>query len=759
MTNEEMKAEAILALTAAGFALFPLSARTKIPPKDFAWREVPVGRYGPADLAPANYGVILGSSDLVIDVDPRNFAAVLPDGSFIKRELAPEGTPIDNPVKRLIALIGPLNTFRVRTGGDGLHLYLCIPDGMAVIGKHKDFPGLDFKHAGGYVLGPGSIHPDTGKYYVVAAGVPSEVMDAPKALLALIERKEVAFESEGTGEYKDDEGTRALFTAYLKETAQPSVQGQGGDANAFKVACRGRDLALPPQTTLELMLRHWNEKCLPPWEDFDLQGRVIHAYKYAAGSVGNAHPAAAFKNIKVEAVAATVVPQEAASVLPLVPDSAIDWATDKNGKVTSCYRNLLNVLRSAEFGMKGMLGYNEFSEQVEFVTSAPWHEAGVPKANPAISDNDLILMRSYLVSRYRFDQSTAEIAQAAVAIAKDNRFHPIRDYLKGLTWDGTPRIDMWLTDYLGVADTPYSRAVGRKTLCAAVRRVFVPGCKYDQVLMLEGAQGVGKSSVCQILAGAEYCGDAPIDPHDKDTIQNLQGKWILEIAELAFKGNTETEALKAFLTRRSDKARFAYGRLSYEYPRQNIFIATHNPGADNSSLKDNTGNRRWWPVVCKPKNGRMDFKQFAKDRNQLWAEAYQVAMVGKEKLYMHTPELERAQEAEVALRVAEPPWSATIGAWLSGQDGGKRDFVTASEIFISAMGGSARQLDYKATRSIANALKDLGWHVEVRGGVRGFAPGAEAKQLVYAKPVEAALDDVEVDESALEREHALGGLF
>ncbi len=182
-------------------------------------------------------------------------------------------------------------------------------------------------------------------------------------------------------------------------------------------------------------------------------------------------------------------------------------------------------------------------------------------------------------------------------VARLNAYDPIQDYLGARVWDGVPRIDFWLRDFLGVKDTAYTRAVARKVLCAGVMRVYVPGCKFDHTMVLEGEQDIGKSTVCKILGSERFYGDFQIDPHNKDTVQNLQGLWIVEMAELATVRKADTDALKAFLTRSTDKIRVAFGRLPQEFPRQSMFIGSYNPDADGAYLKDATGNRRWWPAM------------------------------------------------------------------------------------------------------------------------------------------------------------------
>jgi predicted P-loop ATPase len=331
-----------------------------------------------------------------------------------------------------------------------------------------------------------------------------------------------------------------------------------------------------------------------------------------------------------------------------------------------------------------------------------------------VGDKDLKMLKSFLSDRHTFEMPIATIEEAVTVVSDENRFHPIREYLAGLQWDGVKRIDTWLTVHLGADDTPYTRAVARKMLCAAVARVLDPGCQWDYVPILEGGQGCGKSTTVRILAGNNYVADFTLDPHSRDTVGMIQGRWMVEMAEMEVKSKTDADAMKAFITRRTDVARLAYDRKVSEFPRQFIIIATKNPANDKYYLKDPTGNRRWWPVACAPKgkNKCMDFDALKAVRDQLWAEA--VIAQKTEVLHMETPELVAAQEKMVRRRQRPPEWAGTIGAWIRGLDAEKRKFILTCDIFTGAMGGMAKSLDAWNSYRIAEAMSALGWELEER---------------------------------------------
>lgn len=201
--------------------------------------------------------------------------------------------------------------------------------------------------------------------------------------------------------------------------------------------------------------------------------------------------------------------------------------------------------------------------------------------------------------------------------ARNEPYHPVKDYLDALRWDGTPRLDEWLIKYGGAGDSRYTRAVGSLTLIAAVRRVRQPGCKFDELLVLESGQGQFKSSALRSLCPNDewFSDDLPLDVDSKQVIERTGGKWIIEAAELSGYQRSRIEHLKAFLSRQVDgPVRLAYERIAIERPRQFIIIGTTNAEV---YLKDKTGNRRFWPVRVQPFN----IVDLLRDRDQLWAEA------------------------------------------------------------------------------------------------------------------------------------------
>jgi hypothetical protein len=232
-----------------------------------------------------------------------------------------------------------------------------------------------------------------------------------------------------------------------------------------------------------------------------------------------------------------------------------------------------------------------------------------------MSDDVIQMIRKTIRFRFGFDPKVENTRDACTQLCLEHQFDPVCDYLDALTWDGTPRLDTWLTRYMGAPDTELNRVIGRVTLIAAVRRAYDPGAKFDQIVVFESVEGKGKSTAIEILAGADNFSDQHImGLPGREQQEAMAGVWLYEIADLTGMKKTEVEQVKAFASRKVDRARPAYGRFRVDRPRRTIFFATTN---DNEYLKSETGNRRFWPVVV----GAIDLAGLRRDRNQLWAEA------------------------------------------------------------------------------------------------------------------------------------------
>jgi predicted P-loop ATPase len=263
--------------------------------------------------------------------------------------------------------------------------------------------------------------------------------------------------------------------------------------------------------------------------------------------------------------------------------------------------------------------------------------------------------------------------------ARERPFHPVRDYLDALRWDGVNRLESWLTRYMGAPESPYSKAIGRMFTIAAVARVYEPGCKADYVVVFEGPQGAGKSRACAALGENWFSDSLPDVTQDKEAAQHLRGKWIIEISELSALGRAEAGALKSFISRRTERYRPPCGREEVIEPRQCIFVGTTNR---STYLGDDTGGRRFWPV----KVGRIDINALRADRNQLFAEA--VAAYRNGEQWWPDEAFERDHiRAEQEARFEVDAWESAIDRYLVD-----RDRVQVSEIARGALDIAAAKI-------------------------------------------------------------------
>jgi predicted P-loop ATPase len=330
------------------------------------------------------------------------------------------------------------------------------------------------------------------------------------------------------------------------------------------------------------------------------------------------------------------------------------WVSLKMAKDRRPRPILSNILEVLEHDPRweGVVGYNELTDDITLLKRPPYATDSGDWPPRLMRDGDYSEASNWLQRQYDFCAATTLVTEGLQTFALRFPYHPVYKYLAGLIWDGVPRIDSWLTRYCQAADTPYIRAVGAKTLIAAVARVEKPGCKADTVTILEGDQGILKSTVWRVLASDAWFSDSLPDLHDKDAAQSLRGKWIVELGELAVLHRSEGEAIKRFISANQDHYRPSYGRRAATFPRQNIFVGSTN---NDTYLKDVTGNRRFWPVAL---TGVCDIAALQRDRDQLWGEAYVRYHAGE--AWHLTPELEQLATQEQEARVEVDDWEAPI---------------------------------------------------------------------------------------------------
>jgi len=322
---------------------------------------------------------------------------------------------------------------------------------------------------------------------------------------------------------------------------------------------------------------------------------------------------------------------------------------DRGEKVIA---NSLENIRRGLIKLDAIISYDEFADKPLFKMNG---HSGL------LDDHARRHLWFLFENTLLFRPSTDYFTEAILEIAKENSFHPVRDYLNALRWDGEQRLDTWLIRHARAAKTAYVKAVSRLVLVAACRRVIHPGCKFDELLVLESGQGQNKSSALKILCPCEdWFSDAlQLNVGMKEFIEATQGKWIIEASELAGKGRTDSEALKSMLSRQIDgPVRMAYGRMSTERKRQCVIIGTTN---HHNYLKDATGNRRFWPVRVEPFN----LDALGKERDQLWAEAALCEKRGDS--IRLDPHLYGDAQLQQERRRAEDPWEPILQTAFCGE--------------------------------------------------------------------------------------------
>jgi len=376
------------------------------------------------------------------------------------------------------------------------------------------------------------------------------------------------------------------------------------------------------------------------------------------------------------------------------------WHRSETGSALPTLYNVMLALRRFP-GFAAMVSYDEMQLSTILNTQIPGHKPD-PTLPRHIRDKDTIAVQEAIqdIGLRRIGKATVQ--DGIDLIASENGFHPVRDYLNGLVWDGTTRCRGWLGKYLGVEGTTYSDEIGKLFLIALVARIFQPGCQADYVLVLEGPQGAMKSTACRVLAGKWFSDSLPDLTH-ADPVRlsmHLRGKWLIEIAELASFNASETEIIKAFATRTHETYTPKYGHNEVTEPRQCLLIASTN---QSSYLHDETGARRFWPVTVTD----IDIPGLRAARDQLFAEAVHLYRAGAK--WWPDRDFEQTHVVpEQAARFEEDAWEGVIQEWL-GDPARLADAFTITAIAQGALRMEAQKIGTREQRRIRKVLIQLGW--------------------------------------------------
>lgn len=383
----------------------------------------------------------------------------------------------------------------------------------------------------------------------------------------------------------------------------------------------------------------------------------------------------------------------------------------KSGELLPTANNIELVLSNGE--MKGVLAYDAFRNMEVVCGPLPWRSKERPDRayEPWLGADDK--RRDHWLDKVYGIKTAKGIQNAFTEVVHRNTFHPIKTYIEAAQWDGTPRAESIFIDYLGAADSHYTRQVTRKMLLAAVKRLYEPGCKFDEMLVLIGPQGAGKSSILAKL-GREWFSDSLRTFENKEAGEHLQSGWIFEISELSVMKRAEIEEVKAFLSKTEDRYRVAYDRQVSEFPRKCVFFGTTNT---RDFLRDATGNRRFWPIEVNPKKAKYNHWQHltAELVSQIWAEVLCWYRVGE------TLELDGLARMEAfdqqTAHMETDPREGLIQQWLESpvddewaEEETERTMVCAAQVWTECLGNKKGSMRPWEAKEICDILRRIpGW--------------------------------------------------
>lgn len=395
----------------------------------------------------------------------------------------------------------------------------------------------------------------------------------------------------------------------------------------------------------------------------------------------------------------------------IIPGGRDDWrsllrftaATKKTpGSPKKCLENVLTTLFHCP-AWQGVVRHNVFTDRMELTGTIPTstsHPEG--ETLGGWRDGPALWCMSWFNATLGFEPALDMMERSLSELARRNPFHPVRDYLNSLVWDGVLRTDGMLHQMFGADNTPVHCAMGSKWLISAVARAMLPGCQVDHMLVLEGPQGTRKSTALRTLVGDAWFRNSPLDLRDKDAMQALRGCWVYEFDELdSFRGRDATR-VKSFITGRVDSYRPPYGRYPIDAPRHCVFAGSTN---EERYLSDPTGARRFWPVLC----GAIDIPTLAAARDQLWAEAVHRYRAG-ELWYVPDGDLADQFRELQGERQEIEPWVEQTRSWLDGLlEYRRQEGVTTQQAIGTGLEMKAASIGRKEEIRMGHVLKTLGW--------------------------------------------------
>jgi hypothetical protein len=672
---------AILPLAREGWRLFPVAARQKTPvvsdwPTVATTDETRLRKWQDA-FPSCNWGVVAGAGSgvWVLDIDGETGTAWCAEQTRLRGH-------------------GWAQTRKSKTSR-GVHLFFRWPENGINLrnSEGKIANGIDVRGQNGFAIVPPSVHP-TGTSYSWLGPPTLAPSFAPPWLLALATNASKLESSPATrdGSGVIPEGERNSTLASLAGSMRR--RGMSQDAIAAGLLAENKRACDPPLPQNEV------EKI--------------------AESVARYEP----QTLRVRTIRSA--------------PSGVELLRSENGTARGCVANVVALLRESP-EWQGVIGFDEFAERVVIHKAAPGFPPDQRPYPREWSDDADVHATCWLQRAGVIITSGNTVAAAIQAVAreKQNRFHPVRDWLSGLTWDGTERADHWLTDCFTAEKSDYVSAVSRRWLISACARAFSPGCQVDHSLLLIGRQGVGKSSGLRALVPRpEWFADSIATLGSRDSRLELRGKWIVELSELSALRRAEVEAVKSFLSERIDHYRAPYARNAIDVPRACVFAGSTN---DESPLLDSE-NRRFWPVRV----GKVDVTAVEQYRDQLWAEAVTYFKRG-DPWWLDSAELKQAATEAQKNAYSPGPWDEIVRDWIERPEmrtgatlndlkwnGSMKNWINLGDAAIHGIGiePNSTHLD-QARKSVARLLRHLGYSEQQEGkagrfrGKRYYAKGAE----------------------------------
>lgn len=629
-----------------------------------------------------NVGVLTGAKFFVLDIDKKH------DGYASLDDLTREYGTLPDTLQQI-------------SGGGGRHYFFAIPDGE-VIRSCKIRPGVEIKGYHGFLVLEPSVHPDTGERYVFDGADEIEhqpILPAPEWLLKIIRQ--------GGEHRKSGKAAEVIPSVITKGTQHDTLVSLAGSMRAR--GCNAEEIFAALQVTNA-------GRCEEPGAEENVRRIADSFMKYPPNkarqgeiSLKREHEAERVREL------ATVEDRAAVQADPLYRAPGGKLAlSPTTGRPERTLFNAISALMYAPH-WNGKLAYNEFTMRI--MAGEALCGGAVP-AGAVIGDDEIVKIMSYMQGMDDVHVSIELICKAVRDVAKSNASHPVRNYLSGLIWDKTERCGTWLVQHLGAQDSEYTRTIGTRWLVSAVARIMQPGCKADSCLVLEGPQGIGKSSALRTLAGNDWFSDSFGDVTNKDTLLGFRGKWIIEIGEIERIFIREASIVKDFISKQIDNYRPPYGRESVDVPREFIFAGTTN---HNDYLRDETGGRRFWPIGVT----RADTNALRDQRDQIWAEAVHLYNAG-ERWWVDACDgaTHEQAEREQRRRYEEDPWQEAVMAFCDRRKG---ESIQATNVLVIEIGKKLADITKADRNRVAKILVGAGY-VKRTSWVDGRSTSAFVKE-------------------------------